>query len=583
MRLIIVFILGVALGYGIFSVQHTYQLPVVETQSAIQIEVPQRATQVVQKTSEGSLLKSASNTSGVVRIELFGDGGKQKYRGQGVLIGQERTLILPMSVLQNARSGRVFDEHGNQYDIGNVISINTHTGIVALNNNFLQGKYLKVAEDHSLYLGRDFVSRSLGGKNEGSITSSPIEQESGVLVFTAHFKRSLDLTGSALLDQESNDLIGIVIGDGQNPFDYDVVDSTAILKLLNSMPVTTPISIAEFSSQYIEKTPAGVLAQVVAYVREGKWQKAIGLSEQLLEQDASYFSRLKDHLERAYYSQIKYLLESGKINEARSLLDRAVDLIGETGQRVILYSTLEHKLGNYRKARDMLRQAVVFDPELEDTVNPMIRKLVHVELNQSINSGSDLDKIQMLNNELAYDQYNPVFHYVLGKLYYRTGDYREAAESLSRAVYLDNQYEEELLPLIRAAQNKQDLPLLVEVPYRADGSSIHVEVYLNDSVEPFHFVLDTGATYTSISSDAAKQLGLSFSGNVITVSTANGQVSAPVINMQSVSLNGATVHNVQTVILSNLSGVDGLLGLNYLKHFNMEVDQVLGKISLSRK
>lgn len=203
MRLMIVFILGVAIGYGIFSIQHTYQLPVVETQPAIQIEVPQKATPVVQKSPEESLLISASNTSGVVRVELFGDGGKRKYRGQGVLIGPERTLVLPMSVLQNSRSGRVFDEHGNQYDIGNVISINTHTGIVALKNNFSQGKYLEVSEDHSLYLGRDFASQSLGGKNKGTIISSPIEQESGVLVFTAHFEKSLGLTGSALLDPEA--------------------------------------------------------------------------------------------------------------------------------------------------------------------------------------------------------------------------------------------------------------------------------------------------------------------------------------------------------------------------------------------
>lgn len=265
------------------------------------------------------------------------------------------------------------------------------------------------------------------------------------------------------------------------------------------------------------------------------------------------------------------------------MLDKAVNLMGENGQRAILYSIVEHKLGNYQKARDLLRQAVIFDSELVDTVNPMIRKLVDAELNQSINTGLDADKIQMLNNELAYDQYNPVYHYVLGKLYYRSGEYREAAESLSSAIYLDNSYEDELLPLLRAAQEKQDLPLLVEVPYRADGSSIHVEVYLNDSAEPFHFVLDTGATYTSISSDAAKQLGLSFGGNVISINTANGQISAPVINLQSVSLNGATVHNVQTVMLSNLGGVDGLLGLNYLKHFNMEVNQALGKISLSRK
>lgn len=592
MRLVIVFLLGVAVGYGIFSIQHERSVSIATIQSAtpsllsppsLPSIVKETSDPAVKNTSEQPEIPKVVNSSGVVKVELYNGNGQQTFHGQGVIAGLARALVLPASVLRESRTGSVFDADGNQYAIGNVIAVNQETGIVALEHYFKKSHSLNVIEEESLYLGRDFVSLSLVGQHKGSIISSPIEQAVGVIVYTAHFSQSLDLLGSALLDTEKKYLLGIVIGEGENALEREVVDSTAVLNLLNSIPMTAPMSISEFSSEHIAKTPSGMFAQIASYMRANKWQEVIELSEQLIAIDALYFGRLKQNLEEAYASVIKGLYRLGKFSEAQEWLDRANSYLGDSAQHSILYSKIQYRLGNIKEARAALKQAIILNPELSGSILPELRRIVRAELNQFNRSDFDGSKIILLNEEIEFDPDYPMYHYLLGKFYFRKGDYEESIDSLYRAIYLDSSYENELLPVINAAQEKLDLPDLIEVPFTVTGKSIYVDVHLNKSLSPFHFVLDTGASYTSISKKVADQLGLFFHGNTITLNTANGQIIAPVTNLESVTLNGATVYNLQVVVLSNLDNIDGLLGLNFLSHFNMDMDHTNGKIGLSRR
>jgi clan AA aspartic protease (TIGR02281 family) len=326
-----------------------------------------------------------------------------------------------------------------------------------------------------------------------------------------------------------------------------------------------------------------MFAQIASYMRERKWQEAIELSEKLILIDGLYFDRLKQNLEEAYTSIIRNSVRFGELNEAQEWLNRANSYLGDSAQLSILYSRIQYKLGNIKEARASLKQVIMSNPERSDSILAELRKIVHAELNRFNRSEFDEHKIALLSEEIEFDPNYPIYHYLLGKLYFRNGDYEASVERLYRAVYLDSSYEDELLPIINTAQEKSNLPDLIEVPFTATGKTIHVDVHLNNSAAPFHFVLDTGASYTSISKAVADQLGLGFQGNAITLNTANGQITAPVINMESVTLNGATVYNVQTVVLNNLDNIDGLLGLNFLSHFNMDMDQTNGKIGLSRR
>lgn len=89
------------------------------------------------------------------------------------------------------------------------------------------------------------------------------------------------------------------------------------------------------------------------------------------------------------------------------------------------------------------------------------------------------------------------------------------------------------------------------------------------------FIIDTGATYTSISSDLAQQLGLNLNtGDSVRITTANGKINVPKVNLDQVSIGGVKAHDVESTVisLSHSSSFSGLLGLSFIKQFKMTID-----------
>lgn len=82
------------------------------------------------------------------------------------------------------------------------------------------------------------------------------------------------------------------------------------------------------------------------------------------------------------------------------------------------------------------------------------------------------------------------------------------------------------------------------------------------------FLLDTGATDIAIPETLAEQIGLS-RGPAITVRTANGNTTAYRTRLESVALGEITLYDLNATILTNITGNEALLGMNFLKHFEI--------------
>ena len=107
------------------------------------------------------------------------------------------------------------------------------------------------------------------------------------------------------------------------------------------------------------------------------------------------------------------------------------------------------------------------------------------------------------------------------------------------------------------------------------GQSVLVPALLNGRTQ-VSFILDTGASYTIISQATAKSLGIPLRKNLPTVKfqTANGIISAPLVVLKSFDVGGARVDDL-TVAVHDIfpdRSVAGLLGLNFLSHFRMDLD-----------
>lgn len=99
------------------------------------------------------------------------------------------------------------------------------------------------------------------------------------------------------------------------------------------------------------------------------------------------------------------------------------------------------------------------------------------------------------------------------------------------------------------------------------------------------FILDTGATFTSITTDMANKLGIN-KRNLprVTVTTANGTVRVPKTVLHTITINGLTAKNVEVIIMNTGTpkGITGLLGLSFLQQFKVTIDKKQGKLILER-
>jgi len=93
------------------------------------------------------------------------------------------------------------------------------------------------------------------------------------------------------------------------------------------------------------------------------------------------------------------------------------------------------------------------------------------------------------------------------------------------------------------------------------------------------FLLDTGATSISIPSTVAKRIGIE-GGLPVPVRTANGTVSVFASTLDSVQLGVFKRRDVEGHINPHMSGEQILLGMSFLRHFDLNVQNNLLTISI---
>jgi aspartyl protease family protein len=124
------------------------------------------------------------------------------------------------------------------------------------------------------------------------------------------------------------------------------------------------------------------------------------------------------------------------------------------------------------------------------------------------------------------------------------------------------------------------------VPLQTRGAIVAVSASVNDTLR-LNLVIDTGATYTMISRSAAKSLGVDLEAKLPTVSfrTANGVIQAPIIALQSVEVGGMRVANLEAAVhdVFEDGSLSGLLGLNFLGNFRIDIDTGKGVLVLEKR
>jgi clan AA aspartic protease (TIGR02281 family) len=130
----------------------------------------------------------------------------------------------------------------------------------------------------------------------------------------------------------------------------------------------------------------------------------------------------------------------------------------------------------------------------------------------------------------------------------------------------------------------EDANAAVAIPLMNQRSALMLNATLDNQVNGT-FIVDTGATYTSISQEMADELGdkLTHIGQV-RITTANGQINVPKVLIKEININGLVAHNVEATIINLHKGgkFDGLLGLSFIRHFQLTIDPVANQLLFKR-
>ncbi|MDQ6922696.1 MAG: TIGR02281 family clan AA aspartic protease [Pseudomonadota bacterium] len=88
---------------------------------------------------------------------------------------------------------------------------------------------------------------------------------------------------------------------------------------------------------------------------------------------------------------------------------------------------------------------------------------------------------------------------------------------------------------------------------------------------PVRFAVDTGATFITLPAREASRLGLDYqNGQKTVMETANGNVFAYRLKLDTVRVGGVAVHNVDAVITEGNSLPIALLGMSFLNRTDMK-------------
>jgi clan AA aspartic protease (TIGR02281 family) len=161
-----------------------------------------------------------------------------------------------------------------------------------------------------------------------------------------------------------------------------------------------------------------------------------------------------------------------------------------------------------------------------------------------------------------------------------SGDISLARELLAAGSYPDD-LQERATALAARVDEAFSLSEAIVIPFTPGDGTIATEARLNGLLSQ-RFLVDTGATFTTIPSATADRLGLSpGSTRRRQVATIGGTVTAWETELESIALADQAVTNLTVLVLDIPDNADlGLLGMNFIRHFDMDLDNQKGQLVL---
>ncbi|MFT6436742.1 MAG: clan AA aspartic protease (TIGR02281 family) [Candidatus Azotimanducaceae bacterium] len=182
------------------------------------------------------------------------------------------------------------------------------------------------------------------------------------------------------------------------------------------------------------------------------------------------------------------------------------------------------------------------------------------------------------------------YYLKLGLLRIRMGNEPGAFQPLAQ-IQNHTQYGAQARQLLIQLEESQTYTtkLIDEIPLTVMRGQFVVEAIVdpdrNGKGATIQLLVDTGAAMTAIDATVLARLGYDLEERTEYFATANGVVEAPVVTLGALMLGKSTISrlSIGALNLGSQSNIDGLLGMNFLRHFEFRLNQESQKLELQRR
>ncbi len=223
-----------------------------------------------------------------------------------------------------------------------------------------------------------------------------------------------------------------------------------------------------------------------------------------------------------------------------------------------------------------------FDPTQMQRIQFLQKQFYLKWLNQLISKKAYAQGSAAYQRAVSVSADSPEIHLLGVRLALADNDW-ETAEAILFEHFFPVEFTDQVRLLEdRIAQLKSYKDKIV-IRFSSGSGLIPVTARVNHQLA-MNFIVDTGASMVTIPSAAAAQLGIRTDGDapLEELITAGGRVMGRRVNLKSITIGGWTEYDIPGYILDlpDRSGL-GLLGLNYLNRFQMDLNTQAGVLTLA--
>ena len=287
-------------------------------------------------------------------------------------------------------------------------------------------------------------------------------------------------------------------------------------------------------------------------------------------------------------SHARLLIENRRFTAAEQLLQRFLVAAYRDVEARILLAAAYRGQEDFYAAIDQLYEArgYAYRPTMLQRITARIRSMV-AELTQSLEASDDQNALLALYQHLVQlePDHAPWFMGLAA-----TQLALEDKEAARRSLLLVSQdpgvgaQAQALLAELDPTEPWDVAAEVVGIPLHRSGNHFIVDA------RPAHgrsirLLIDTGASLTIFTPAVLEQRGIDYqdTGRTGVFNTANGPIRAPIYKLDSLSVGDWHVNHLEIGVLdlSGRSVIDGLLGMNFLSHFQFFIDQNEALLRLS--